>query len=100
MHKVFLFELAELILIANLTDHLFSLPPQTSPGPIRTNLGRYLGEPELMLTDGRCPETLMTIMKRNGEPREVANLVLFLASDAASYITGASYPVDGGFLCH
>jgi 3(or 17)beta-hydroxysteroid dehydrogenase len=36
-------------------------------------------------------------MKRTGMPVEVANLVLFLASDEASYITGGEYTVDGGW---
>ena len=35
-------------------------------------------------------------LKRVGQPLEVANAILFLASDEASYITGASLPVDGG----
>ncbi|MGB8383950.1 MAG: SDR family oxidoreductase, partial [Dermatophilaceae bacterium] len=37
-------------------------------------------------------------MGRLGEPAEVANAILFLASDEASFITGAILPVDGGFL--
>jgi len=32
------------------------------------------------------------------EPDEVANLIAFLASDRAAYITGVTYPVDGGCL--
>ncbi len=37
------------------------------------------------------------LIKRMGEPREVANAILFLASDEASFITGASLVVDGGY---
>ena len=35
---------------------------------------------------------------RMGKPEEVANLVLYLCSDEASFITGIDYPIDGGFL--
>ncbi len=35
---------------------------------------------------------------RMGEPREVAALALFLCSDEGSFVTGADYPIDGGFF--
>lgn len=37
------------------------------------------------------------VIRRFGEPSDVANMVTFLASDAASWITGQTYPVNGGF---
>jgi 3-oxoacyl-[acyl-carrier protein] reductase len=37
------------------------------------------------------------VIRRLGEPDDAANLVLFLASDAASWITGQTYPVNGGY---
>ena len=37
------------------------------------------------------------IIRRPGEPTDIANMVLFLASDASSWITGQTYPVNGGF---
>jgi NAD(P)-dependent dehydrogenase (short-subunit alcohol dehydrogenase family) len=50
-----------------------------------------------------APEAVETLerwhpMRRLGEPSEVAELVLWLSSDRASFVTGAYYAVDGGYL--
>ncbi|MEV4813422.1 SDR family NAD(P)-dependent oxidoreductase [Micromonospora avicenniae] len=64
-----------------------------SPGPILTPASeRDLGDDQA----ARDAITAKTLLKRFACPEEVAELVVFLASDRASYITGANYPVDGG----
>jgi NAD(P)-dependent dehydrogenase (short-subunit alcohol dehydrogenase family) len=41
-----------------------------------------------------------TPMRRLGDPEEVATVIAFLASDAASYMTGSEVYVDGGYTAH
>jgi len=70
-----------------------------NPGLIKTErLERLLqGVAQARFNDpGRWPE-LMPKDPPPGEPRDVANLVAFLASDCAKYITGTVVTVDGGF---
>ena len=63
------------------------------PGLIRTDFARALWE------DGRGDAIAQNLpMKRLGEPEDIANTALFLASDAASWLTGHAVLVDGGQL--
>ncbi|HEJ9096982.1 TPA: SDR family NAD(P)-dependent oxidoreductase [Serratia odorifera] len=64
-----------------------------APGYIATDMTLQMrSRPELFNEWMNC-----TPMHRCGEPEEVANAALFLASDAASYITGTVLSVDGGY---
>ena len=62
------------------------------PGPLRTELlMKYLD------TEAKLQRRLVHIpMGRFGEPEEIANAALFLASDESSFVTGTEFLVDGG----
>ncbi|HYE92528.1 MAG TPA: SDR family NAD(P)-dependent oxidoreductase [Terriglobales bacterium] len=65
-----------------------------APGPIDTE--RYGENLKQLDRTVEFSPSKMTPMGRLGQPVEVANAVLFLASDEASYITGHTLPVTGG----
>jgi NAD(P)-dependent dehydrogenase (short-subunit alcohol dehydrogenase family) len=67
------------------------------PGLIRTAMADQMeagGQGEALKT----MREMFVPMQREGRPEEIANTVLFLCSDAASYITGQSISVDGGYV--
>ena len=61
-----------------------------APGLIDTDFSSYLVENFGERLAGQLP------LERLGRPEDVANLVVFLASEAASWITGDTYVIDGG----
>lgn len=62
------------------------------PGPIDTPLLRksFSGPEDEARCAGRIP------MRRIGQPEDIANMVAFLVSEEAGYVTGGAFPVDGG----
>jgi NAD(P)-dependent dehydrogenase (short-subunit alcohol dehydrogenase family) len=62
-----------------------------APGVIDTGMSAFT-----KTEAGRKRALAMQALKRIGKPEDVADVVVFLASDAAGWITGASVPVDGG----
>lgn len=61
------------------------------PGVIRTDMNAHLSSEDMEALKEETP------LCRIGEPEEVAELVRFLASDEASFITGQCIGIDGGF---
>jgi NAD(P)-dependent dehydrogenase (short-subunit alcohol dehydrogenase family) len=67
-----------------------------NPGPTNTAIFGKLGMPDEAVQEFASAMQNRIPLKRFGEPVEAANLVAFLASDEASFITGAEYNIDGG----
>ena len=67
-----------------------------NPGPIYTPIFGKTGMSEEQLNGFASAMQDRIPLKRFGQPEDVAELVAFLASDKASFITGAEYNIDGG----
>ncbi len=67
-----------------------------APGVFKTPMTKGMLESDTMqqMIKGLVP------LGRYGEPKELVSTVLYLASDASSYITGETITVDGGWTCH
>ena len=63
-----------------------------APGLVKTDMARALWEPNEVAIAKSMP------LRRLGEPEDIANAAVFLASDAASWITGATLVIDGGAM--
>ncbi|MFC5046847.1 SDR family NAD(P)-dependent oxidoreductase [Aquimarina hainanensis] len=67
-----------------------------NPGPVHTPIFEKTGMPAEQL-EGLASSLQERIpLKRFGQAEDIANLVTFLASDEASFITGGEYTIDGG----
>ena len=74
-----------------------AVAPGTIWTPIVQRLTREAGLPDRAAADKHPTWGGSHMIQRIGEPREVANAILFLASDEASFITGENLMVDGGY---
>jgi NAD(P)-dependent dehydrogenase (short-subunit alcohol dehydrogenase family) len=69
------------------------------PGTIRTSASdRHMAQTGQSEAEFLAEQAPLHLLNRIGTPREVANAILFLASDDASFITAAALVVDGGYL--
>ena len=71
-----------------------------NPGPIETRMMRSLeeGRSTGAADKAKAAMTANIPMRRYATPQEIANVILFLASDDAAFVTGATYLADGGML--
>ena len=93
--KVMALELAEYNITVN----------AVCPGPVNTNIMKEVFEQRGAIS-GMTPDEFRKYFLRDiplgrmAEPDDVAELICFLASDRASYITGVDYTISGGKIFH
>lgn len=79
--------------------------PGTTDTPMYHEALAYLqskksGVPKIEPEKKTCPPKLTSAQARVASASEISDVVLFLASDEASNMTGTTIPVDGGFVCY
>lgn len=82
-----------------------SIAAQYGKQGVRSNtiqIGLVLGENAQHSVQGELRQIILDahLTRSLGEPRNIADVVAFLASDESAFITGATIPVDGGFSSH
>lgn len=73
-------------------------PGWTRTGRVTSLLDKQSSESGKTVEDISAAIVLQVPLRRIGEPEEVANMIIFLASDAAAYVTGTAIQVDGGIV--
>ncbi|EHN12847.1 3-oxoacyl-[acyl-carrier-protein] reductase [Patulibacter medicamentivorans] len=73
-------------------------PAWEKPGGFAESLAEEFGLSKEEAIDHFAKEVRKMPLGRLGRPEDVANAIVFLASDAASHVTGADYQVDGGIV--
>ena len=65
------------------------------PGPVDSPI---VSEMEALMPGTKAALTSIVPMARMGLDTEIANAIVWLCSDQASYVTGTNFPIDGGTL--
>ena len=74
-------------------------PSAMMPGLVRTRTARFVADSFFRLPPFKAfGARAMQPLGRMGEPEEIAEAVVWLCSDAASFVTGVALPVDGGMV--
>jgi NAD(P)-dependent dehydrogenase (short-subunit alcohol dehydrogenase family) len=69
-----------------------------SPAAVKTNFGEAMGFDKEVVNKRMEESAKLYPLGRVGESEDIANAILYLASDESSFVTGINLVLDGGFL--